>query len=233
MGEHGKPSLLDLANMVHEDTNVNPDGTLAPRTGPPPVTVSKALFPSFPKLKNLLFQKPDETMGLLELTRDFWLALFKANQDPNLRDPVQRQIAELLKITAQKYVRTGKNAAMSSASQVDARASRMLIQKLRAAPTVSTEFVLERGFGGAVRKKGRGVGFFFLLMIFLSFQVRANPAQMAALDKLEKAEMTGRPPTPKDLLEIFEALGKGVPMTPEMLRAILEVSFDLIYLSRY
>lgn len=80
---------------------------------------------------------------MLEMCRDFWMALFKAGQDPNLQDDLQREFAEVMRNVGQRYVRTGRNASdMQTADQVDAKAHRFLIQKLRADPRVSN-FILE------------------------------------------------------------------------------------------
>lgn len=77
-------------------------------------------------------------MALLEMFRDFWLALFKANQDQNLKDDVQRQTAELMRHAGAKYVRTGRNAA--AAKPLETKAALMLIKKLQAVPEVSRFF---------------------------------------------------------------------------------------------
>lgn len=53
---------------------------------------------------------------------------------------------------------------------------------------------------------------------------------MAALETLVEAEERKKPLSPQDLLAVFDQLGKGVKLTPEMLRVILEVSsFDPSY----
>lgn len=144
MGGQNKPSMFDLANMVQEGAVVQPDGTVAPRAGlsQPETQVSiphdvRSFLSCMTRLVH--FQKPEETMGLLEMSRDFWLALFKANQQARLRDDVQRQIAELLRNTGQKYVRGGRNP-HAVATPVDAKANRQLIEKLRASPLVSVLF---------------------------------------------------------------------------------------------
>jgi len=167
----GNPSPMALANLLQGDVNVNADGTVAARRAQPQPST----------------HKPDETNGLLEMSRDFWLALFKAAQDKKLQDERQRDLAEVLRYTGQKYVRTGRNAGMAEPTAMDAKKHRMLLQKLRSDPVL-----------------------------------QAEPAKMAALDKLAKADATGRSPSPQELLQIFEALGQGVQLTPEMLRAILE-----------
>lgn len=62
-------TALELANLVAASTNVAPDGTLTPRTGPPPVRVS---------LNFLIFEKDERRRNFLlvflETRRNRWFA---------------------------------------------------------------------------------------------------------------------------------------------------------------
>lgn len=54
--------------------------------------------------------------------------------------------------------------------------------------------------------------------------MQADKAKVTALGKLTEADEHKKPLSPQELLEVFDHLGEGVKLSPEVLRAVLEVS---------
>lgn len=54
--------------------------------------------------------------------------------------------------------------------------------------------------------------------------MKADKDKARAVEELVGAQATGKQPSREQLLDIYRDLARGVPMTPEMLKVILEVS---------
>lgn len=86
----------------------------------------------------LNFQKPEQTMALLELFTNFFLAMAATKQNETMRDHCQRMMTETLEGVSQLYgTQYIKHAPPQQMRPIDINAYRTMLMKLRAERQVS------------------------------------------------------------------------------------------------